>query len=132
MVKADAPLERLPLFVRSGSIIPIGREIQYTEEKKADTLALYIFPGQNGSFIIYEDESTNYNYEKGQFSTIEVKYGEATRSITIGKRDGQFPGMLKKRIFEIIWVKDHPGEGGLKARPQRMVEYSGEEIKVTL
>jgi alpha-D-xyloside xylohydrolase len=129
VIKVNAPLERVPLFVKSGSIIPFGPEIQYTEEKKADTLTLYIFPGQNGSFTIYEDENTNYNYEKGQFSTIELKYEEATRKLTIGKRHGEFPGMLKKRIFQMIWVRDHP-EGGQRARPQRVIEYSGEEVTI--
>jgi alpha-D-xyloside xylohydrolase len=130
-VKANAPLDRLPLFVKSGSIIPVGPEIQYTEEKKADPLTLYIFPGENGSFLIYEDENTNYNYEKGQFSTIGINYDEATRTVTIGSRRGEFPGMLKKRKLEFVWVKDHPG-GGLKARSHRVVDYSGEELRIIL
>jgi alpha-D-xyloside xylohydrolase len=129
VVNVNAPLERMPLFVKSGAIIPVGPELQYTEQKKADTLTLFIFPGQNGSFTIYEDENTNYNYEKGQFATIPVKYDEATRTVTIGKRRGEFAGMLNKRIFEMVWVKNHPG-GGLNARPQRVVTYSGEELTV--
>jgi alpha-D-xyloside xylohydrolase len=131
VVNTNAPLERVPLFVKAGSIIPVGPEIQYTGEKKADTLTLYIFPGQNASFTLYEDENANYNYEQGKFSSIEIRYDEATAAVTIGERQGNFPGMSQKRIFEIVWVKDHPG-GGLNARPQRVVEYSGAELRMNL
>ena len=129
VVKVDAPLETLPLFIRSGSIIPVGPEIQYTGEKQADSLTLNVFPGQNGSFTIYEDENTNYNYEKGQFATIEIVYDDSNKSIKIGKRQGGFPGMLAKRTFGIVWVEDHQ-EGGLTTRPQLMIEYTGDEITV--
>jgi len=132
VVNTNAPLERMPLFVKAGSIVPVGLEMQYTEEKKADTLALYIFPGQNASFTLYEDEEKHYNYEQGKFSSIEMHYDEATRALIIGQRHGNFSGMSQKRIFEIIWVKYHPGGGGLNARPQRVVEYWGEEIRIKL
>jgi alpha-D-xyloside xylohydrolase len=129
-VTVDAPLERLPLFVKAGSIIPAGPEIQYTTEKKSDPITLYIFPGQNGSFTIYEDEGTNYNYEKDQFASIDITYDDATRTVTLGKRQGEFPGMLEKRVFEIVWVDDRRGGVGLTSKPQQVIDYEGEEIKL--
>jgi alpha-D-xyloside xylohydrolase len=129
-VKADAPLDKMPLFVKAGAIIPAGPDIQYTEEKKADPLTLYIFPGANGSFTIYEDENTNYHYEQGEFTNIDVRYDHASKSVTIGKRQGRFNGMLTKRKFEIIWVNDHHGGVGLDSHPHRVIEYSGEEVTV--
>jgi len=129
VVRVDAPLETLPLFIKSGSIIPVGPELQYTGEKQVDPLTLYVFPGQNGSFTIYEDENTNYNYEKGQFATINITYDDSSRSLKIGKRQGGFTDLLAKRTFKIVRVKDHQG-GGLITRPQLMVEYTGDEITV--
>jgi alpha-D-xyloside xylohydrolase len=130
-IQVDAPLEKLPLFIKSGSIIPIGPEIQYTSERKDDVLTLYVFPGENGSFTIYQDENTNYNYEKGQFSTIKLNYDEATRTITIGERQGQYPDMPQKIRFELIWVKDYQ-RGGFNTRPQQVVDYFGEQIQITI
>jgi len=98
---AEAPYERMPLFVKAGSILPFGPALQYTTEKQADTITLNIYTGADASFNLYEDEGTNYNYEKGAFSVIPVKYSEATGSITIGDRKGSFSGMLKKRTFRI-------------------------------
>jgi alpha-D-xyloside xylohydrolase len=129
-IKVDAPLEKIPLFVKSGAIIPAGPDIQYTEEKKADPLTLYIFPGANGSFKIYEDENTNYNYEQGEFATIEVSYDNVSKQVTIGKREGRFKGMLSQRKFEIVWVSDHHGGVDFESHPHRVIEYAGEEIKV--
>jgi alpha-D-xyloside xylohydrolase len=129
-VKADAPLDKMPLFVKAGAIIPAGPDIQYTEEKKADPLTLYIFPGANGSFTIYEDENTNYHYEQGEFTNIDVRYDHASKSVTIGKRQGRFNGMLTKRKFEIVWVNDHHGGVGFDSHPHRVIEYSGEEVTV--
>jgi alpha-D-xyloside xylohydrolase len=101
---AEAPYERMPLFVKAGSILPFGPALQYTTEKQADTITLNIYTGADASFNLYEDEGTNYNYEKGAFSVIPVKYSEATGTITIGDRKGSFNGMLKKRTFRINMI----------------------------
>lgn len=129
-VNVSAPLETIPLFVKAGSIIPFGPDIQYAAEKTGYTLRLYVFPGGNGSFTLYEDENTNYNYEKGAFSTVPLNYDEATRTLTIGTRKGQFAGMQQKRLIELFWVKDYHG-GGLKAQPHQVVEYDGNQIQIT-
>jgi alpha-D-xyloside xylohydrolase len=91
----------MPVFVKAGSIIPFGPDLQYTSEKPADTITLNIYSGADASFNLYEDEGTNYNYEKGAFSVIPIKYNEVTKTITIENRHGSFNGMLQKRTFRI-------------------------------
>jgi len=103
-INANAPYERMPVFVKEGSIIPFGPELQYTSEKPADTISLFVYTGRNSSFDLYEDEGTNYNYEKGSFSTMKMVYDEQTKSLTLQNRRGQFPGMLQRRVFNIVWV----------------------------
>jgi len=98
---AAAPYERMPLFVKAGSILPFGPDLQYTTEKQPDTITLNIYTGADASFNLYEDEGANYNYEKGAFSVIPVKYDERTATVTIGDRKGSFNGMLPKRTFRI-------------------------------
>lgn len=103
-IVAEAPYERMPLFVKAGSILPFGPELQYTTEKQPDTVTLNIYTGADASFNLYEDEGANYNYEKGAFSIIPVQYNEATGTITIGDRRGSFNGMLQKRTFRINMI----------------------------
>lgn len=103
-IVAAAPYERMPLFVKAGSILPFGPELQYTTEKQADTITLNIYTGANASFNLYEDEGANYNYEKGAFAVIPVKYDEKTATVTIGDRKGSFNNMLKKRTFRINMI----------------------------
>jgi alpha-D-xyloside xylohydrolase len=130
-VEAQAPYSDIPIYVKEGSILPFGPAIQYTGEKGADPIRLMVYTGANGRFKLYEDENVNYNYEKGTFSTIELTYDAGTRSLTIGARQGQFPGMLESRTFEIVWV----GKGrlmtlDLDGPPAQTVRYDGKEIVV--
>jgi alpha-D-xyloside xylohydrolase len=104
IIAADAPYERVPVFVKAGSIIPFGPELQYTSEKPADTITLNIYTGADAYFNLYEDEGTNYNYEKGAYAVIPIKYSEATKTITVGDRKGSFNGMLSKRTFRINFI----------------------------
>jgi len=130
-VKVDAPFEQIPLFVREGSIIPFGPEIQFTGEKPADPITLYVYTGRNCGFTLYEDEGTNYNYERGEWSTIKFSYNDSTGDLTIDGRNGEFGGMLKERTFRIVWVTRnnhvafHPG-----IVPHETVRYNGEKIVV--
>ncbi|HYF66766.1 MAG TPA: TIM-barrel domain-containing protein, partial [Ohtaekwangia sp.] len=105
----NSPLERMPLFVKAGSILPAGPEIQYTTEKPADPITLYIFPGADATFTLYEDENINYDYEKGQFTMIEIKYEDKTGTVNIGERKGSFAGMPEERKFELVWVDHQDG-----------------------
>ena len=128
---APAPLDTLPLFVRAGSILPLGPLLQYTSEKPADPIELRVYPGADGACTLYEDEGINYNYEKGRYATIPLTWNEASRTLTLGTRQGSFLGMLARRTFRIVWVK--PGHGvGLAPAPvaDKTVTYDGKAVVV--
>ena len=129
----DAPYERIPVYVREGSIIPYGPEMQYSDERPADNITLYVYAGRNGEFQLYEDEGTNYNYEKGKFSTIDMSYDDAAKTLTIGKRQGDFKGMLKERRFRIVYVTaDQPRALDFEPQNAPVVDYKGNQIVVKL
>ena len=129
----DAPYERMPVFVREGSIVPFGPEMEWCDEKPAELINLYVYQGADASFQLYEDEGTNYNYEKGKYATIDIKYDEATKTLTFGKRVGAFKGMLKNRRFNVVVVSRDKAQPLNLINPEgRMVDYSGKEIKISL
>lgn len=97
-VKADAAFETMPLFVRAGSIIPMGPFIQYSTEK-TDPVEIRVYSGADGDFTLYEDENDTYNYEKGLYSLITFHWDNNSKTVTIYDRKGEFPGMLKNRTF---------------------------------
>lgn len=103
-IQADAPYERMPLYIKEGSILPTGPDLQYTAEKKADPLTILVYTGKDAVFSLYEDEGTNYNYEKGAFSQIDFSYQESTGKLTVADRKGEFPGMMKSRTFKVVFV----------------------------
>ena len=130
-ITAAAPYERMPVFVKAGSIIPFGPSLQYTSEKPADTITLHVYTGADASFNLYEDEDTNYNYEKGEYSNIPLNYNEQTKTLSIGKRKGAFEGMLQHRIFNIVWIDKNSGVGlDTKSKPSSTVKYNGEKILI--
>ena len=127
-IQADAPYTEIPLNIKAGSIIPCGPEIQYTTEKPADPIRIFVYTGSNGSFTMYEDENTNYNYEKGKFTTIALSYNEKNKVLTIGKREGSFAGMLKKRTFEIVFINNQKPSGlDFQSKPDAQIIYNGNE-----
>ena len=129
----DAPYDKIPVFVREGSIIPYGPEIQYTDEKPADLITLYVYAGSNGEFQLYEDEGTNYNYEKGKYTTIDITYNDTMRTLSLGQRQGAFKGMLKERRFLIVYVtKEQPRELDFVPQKALLLEYKGKPISVNL
>ena len=101
-VTLETSFDRVPMFVRAGSILPLGPEMQYVGEKTWDNLELHIYPGADGDFTLYEDEGDGYNYEKGIYTTITFHWNDKTRTLTIGERKGEYPGMLKTRQFTIV------------------------------
>jgi len=129
-ITADAAYERIPVFVKAGSIIPFGPELQYSSEKPADTITLNIYTGADASFKLYEDEGTNYNYEKGAFSIIPIKYDEATKAVTIDERKGSFKGMLQKRIFRINIISPGKTKRLDFDTSDKEVTYEGKKITV--
>ena len=129
----DAPYEQIPVFVREGAIIPFGPEMEWSDEKPAELINLYIYAGQDGSFQLYEDEGTNYNYEKGKYATIDITYDDATRTVSFGARKGQFNGMLKNRKFNVVLItKDAPKALNLDNPEGKIVSYSGKATKILL
>jgi len=132
-LKADAPYTRLPIYVKEGAIIPVGPEIQYTDEKKAEVITLFVYAGKDGQFKLYEDEGTNYNYEKGLSATIPFSYNEATQTLTIGERKGTFPGMLEQRTFRVVKVSiQKPVSFNPDAEANQVVQYTGKTVQVKL
>lgn len=129
---ANAPYERMPLFVREGSIIPTGPELQFTDEKPADPITLYVYGGRDAEFNLYEDENLNYNYEKGDFATIAIHYDATKNELIIGERKGSFHGMLQARTFYVKLIdQKHPA--GIGFAPEgRKIRYSGKRIVVRL
>jgi alpha-D-xyloside xylohydrolase len=131
-INASAPLETIPLFIKAGSIVPMGPFLQYATEKLADSIELRVYPGADGQFTLYEDQNDNYNYEKGVHSIIPIQWNESKKTLTIGKRAGTFPGMLKKRTFHVVWVREGHGSGlDPEQKPDKSIFYDGKEVKVS-
>ncbi|MDE2450979.1 MAG: DUF5110 domain-containing protein, partial [Gammaproteobacteria bacterium] len=130
-IAAAAPLARMPLFVRAGSIVPVGPAIQYTGEKPDAPLTLLVYTGANGHFTLYEDQGSNLDYAHGRYATIPFSYDRATGTLTIGPRSGEFSGMQTKRRFQIRWMSPQarPGDD-FTVRPDATVEYSGASVEV--
>jgi alpha-D-xyloside xylohydrolase len=131
-VQADAPLNRMPLYVRGGSIVPVGPEIQYSSEKAGGDVTLLVFTGADGSFDLYEDDGVSYGYEKGEFARIPLRYDAAKGTLTLGARSGSFPGMPEERTFKIRWIKDGgTAPSDLDAKADATVSYKGAEVEVS-
>jgi len=121
-VTLETSLDRVPMFVRAGSILPLGPEMQYVGEKAWDNLEIHVYPGADGTFTLYEDEGDNYNYEKGYHATITFKWNDRARKLTIGTRQGGYKGMILERKFTIV----------LPNGQQKVVDYAANEIVVDL
>ncbi len=128
-IKADAPLDRIPLFVKAGSIIPMGKIIQHSAEK-SDTLEIRIYKGADAEFDLYEDEGDNYNYEKGKYSIISFKWIDKKNTLTIASKQGDFDGSLQKRIFNVVFVNESEGVGMATSTLKTKVIYKGKKIQV--
>ncbi|MEO8541470.1 MAG: glycoside hydrolase family 31 protein [bacterium] len=125
------PPDQIPLFIRAGSIVPLGPELQYAGEKPADPIELRVYRGADGSFMLYEDEGDSYRYEQGAFATIPLRWNEARKTLTIGARTGEFPGMLRERTFRVVWVRPGKGTGALAEKDADVVaHYAGKAVEV--
>jgi alpha-D-xyloside xylohydrolase len=131
-VTVDAPYEQVPLFVRGGSIVTFGPDIQWCNEKPDGVINIYVYAGKDCDFTLYEDEGINYNYEQGKYSKINLHWDEAKSTLTIGSRDGSYEGMPVNRQFNVIKVDaKHPTTFNVNTIG-KMVDYSGNEIKVNI
>jgi alpha-D-xyloside xylohydrolase len=110
-ISKESPLDIIPLYIKAGSILPFGPQVQYATEKKWDDLEIRVYPGANGAFTLYEDENDGYNYEQGLYSTIPFSWNDADRTLTLGDRKGSFPGMSSTRKFKIVMVSENKGIG---------------------
>jgi len=130
-IDASAPLDRLPLYIRAGSILPLGPDEEWSTEKLADPIELRIYRGADADFTLYEDENDTYNYENGAYATIPLHWDEAKQALTIGERIGQFPGMKESRTFQVVFAGEHHGAGiNPEGRPDKTVTYSGKHVVV--
>lgn len=132
-INKETPLDIIPLFVKAGSILPIGPQVQYAAEKKWDQLEIRVYPGADGSFVLYEDENDSYNYEKGAYTTITLQWNDKKKELAISDRQGAFPGMLESRKFSIVRVNAGKGVGAETAgTPDQVITYSGKKMVVKL
>lgn len=129
-IDASAPLDTIPLFVRAGSIVPLGPDLQYAMESASDPIELRVYQGANGAFTLYDDEGDSYDYEKGQSATIPVSWDQKTKTLNFGKRIGSYPGMPQKRTFNVVWVSEGHGVGDSAKSIDAAVEYTGEPISI--
>ena len=129
---AEAPIERIPVYVKEGSIIPFGPAIQYADEPTDGSVILYVYEGADGAFTLYEDENVNYDYEKGVYSTIPVSYNDSDHSLTIGERKGTFPGMHEKRNFRIVTVNRNNAVALDFNKEGKTIAYDGKSQTIQL
>lgn len=131
-IEADAPVATMPLYVKAGSIVPMGPFLEYATEKKNDTIELRIYPGADGKFMLYEDENDSYNYEKGKFATIDFAWNDKQHLLTISNTKGDFTGRLQKRVFNVVLVSENYGVDITITQADRKIIYTGKEVKVQL
>lgn len=131
-IKKEAPLDIIPLYIKAGSIVPFGPEVQFATEKKWDNLEIRVYEGADGEFTLYEDENDNYNYEKEMYSSIRFYWNNKLKTLTISDRKGSFSGMLNERKFNIVFVSKNKGTGNeLTQKYDNAVNYSGKKIIIT-
>ncbi len=132
-IHKPTPIDIIPLYVKEGSILPIGPNVQYAAEKKWDDLEIRIYEGANGQFILYEDENDNYNYQKGMYATIQFSWDNNTKTLTLSDRNGSYPGMLSKRKFNIVVVSKNKGVGNeIDKKFNKTISYDGSKTVVKL
>lgn len=130
-INVQAQLDKIPLFVREGSIVPVGPEIQYAEEKPDTNITIYVYTGGDASFTLYDDENDTYDYKSGKYSMIRFNYNEQEGRLTVGAQDGAYPGMPTDRTFKVIWVdKDSPKEFLAAGLKEHVIKYSGKEVEL--
>ena len=129
----EAPLERIPVYVPEGSIIPFGPALEWSDERPAELICLYVYGGRDAQFTLYEDEGDNYNYEKGKYATIDITYDDNAKTLILGQCQGSFPGMLQQRHFQIVYVnKDAARPLDFDSSGGEVVEYTGKRIQIKL
>ncbi|QUD88272.1 TIM-barrel domain-containing protein [Phenylobacterium montanum] len=130
-IDASAPLSRMPLFVRAGAILPVGPVMDYVGQKPEAPITLYVYAGADGAFSLYEDDGLSNDYAKGAFARIPIAYDDKVGTLTIGARQGRYPGMLESRVFNIRWITPGaPKPLDFDSAPDRSVTYAGQPVTV--
>jgi len=129
-ISAEAPMDKLPLFVRAGSILPMGPNMEWSTQKPADPIEIRIYPGADADFTFYEDENDNYDYTKGKHATIQLHWNDQAKTLTIGARQGTFPGMPQNHRFNIVLLREGQADGVEEANAARSVDYTGVRVDV--
>jgi alpha-D-xyloside xylohydrolase len=130
-IDSPSPMDRIPLYVRAGSIVAMGPDEEWTSQKPEDPIELRVYAGANGVFTLYEDESDNYDYEQGAYATIPLHWDDAQQTLIMGPRRGSFPGMLLSRTFHVVFAGDNHGTGIEQTKNvDRVVHYDGTEIRI--
>ena len=128
-ITANAPIETMPLYVRAGSIVPMGPLVQYADEKLDADWTIRIYPGADAVFTVYEDSGDGYGYEKGEFATWDLTWNDAASTLSVGQREGSFPGMVASRTLKVVVMGEMTGE--LKEpSPVRTIRFTGKPIYV--
>ena len=130
-VTADSPLDRLPLYMRGGSIVPVGPDEQYIGEKRDAPITLYVYAGANAHFSLYEDDGHTYGYERGEFARIPIDWNDTTRTLTIGARSGSYPAIPASRTFNVVLVSPQ-NVVGYGAKPGTAITYSGAAVRTRI
>ncbi|MCD7938969.1 MAG: DUF5110 domain-containing protein [Bacteroides intestinalis] len=123
---------KTPLFVKAGSILPLGPQKQYASEETEQPWEIRVYPGADGSYSVYEDEGINYNYEKGQFSTFDLKWNDSDKTLTISDRKGSFAGMKERMDFNIVIVTPESGTGIYQSKVNKSIVYEGKSMVISL
>ena len=131
-ISKAAPIDIIPLYVKAGSILPWGPKVQYATEKKWDDLDIFIYPGADAEFTLYEDENDNYNYEKGAFSIIKMKWDDKAKTLTIASRKGEYPGMIQKRNFRVTLLDKGKSIQHSSGKHDNLIVYQGEGINIKM
>jgi alpha-D-xyloside xylohydrolase len=131
-INKETPVDIMPLYVKAGSIIPMGPFQQYASQKDMKELEIRVYPGADGTFTLYEDENDNYNYEKGIHTTIDIRWSDKTKTLSIANRKGSYPGMIKNRIFNVVLVSKGHGIGSAVIEPDKQLNYNGKALAVKL
>jgi alpha-D-xyloside xylohydrolase len=130
-IQAAAPIARLPIFVRAGSILPYGPTVDYADEKLSAPIELRIYPGADADFTLYEDEGDSYDYERGSFATVDMHWDDTKGVLTVGSRKGSFQGMSVERQFQVVRVRPGHGIGVAPTeKPDAVLTFKGQPIMV--
>jgi alpha-D-xyloside xylohydrolase len=132
-VTAPAPYDAIPVFVRAGSIVPFGPQLQYAAEKPSDPLTLYVYSGADANFTLYQDDGLTFGYEKGAYTQIPLRWNDHAHVLTIGNRKGQYPGMLSEDHFQIVLVSPgHPSPVSPTPHVSASIVYAGKQVTVSV